>query len=297
MPNCAYDIIKIFGLSALAFFIALAWTPLLTYFLYKYKFWKKDALRKVPHMGGLIIWGTVLIISLLFIKNISWLPLLALVLGSLVGLIDDFLSVKTRYGLRFIWRAIAVLIIGLFIGWLFYQYLGWPFFYIAFVPIVMLGLFGGAPIDGLDGLAGGVLAPMFGAFAAIAFAQGQINLAIFSSIVVGALLGFLYFNIPPARFFMGETGMIGLLVCLSVLAFLTNSVLILPIITLPLGITSSSILLQIFWVQVFKKKLFYASPLHAHFEKMGWPHYKITMRYWIFATVFAIIGGVIVLII
>jgi len=297
MPNCIYDIIKIFGLSALAFFFALGLTPIITHFLYKYRFWKKDALRKVPHMGGLIIWVTILIISLSFIKGISWLPLVALILGSLVGLIDDFLSVSTRYGLRFIWRAIAVLVIGLFIGWLFYQYLNWPFFYIAFVPIVMLGLFGGAPIDGLDGLAGGVLAPMFGAFAAIAFAQGQTNLAIFSSTVAGALLGFLYFNIPPARFFMGETGMIGLLVCLPVLAFLTNSILILPIITLPLGITSGSILLQIFWVQVFKKKLFHASPLHAHFEQMGWPHYKITMRYWIFATVFAILGGVIKLII
>lgn len=290
-----YDIIRIFGLSAIAFFLALIWTPLLTHFLYKYKFWKRDSSRKVPHMAGLLIWLTVLLLTLLFARN-AWLPLLILILGSLVGLIDDFLSVKTQRGLRFIWRAMLVLSIGLFAGWLFYYYLSWPFFYIALVPIIMLGVFGGAPIDGLDGLAGGVLAPMFGAYAAIAFAQGQIDLAVFSAMIAGALLAFLYFNIPPARFFMGETGMIGLLVSLSTLAFLTKSLLVLPIITLPLAITSASILLQIFWFQVFRKKLFYASPLHAHFEAMGWPHYKITMRYWIFATIFAIIGAVMALI-
>ncbi|MFH1392422.1 MAG: hypothetical protein ABIG90_01940 [bacterium] len=296
MLECTYNFIKIFGLGAVAFFTAVCLTPVLAHFLYKYKFWKKEAERKVPHMGGLLIWLTVLILSLLFAKD-AWLPLIILVLGSLVGMLDDFLSVKAKHGLRFIWRAIAVLVIGLLVGWLFYAYLGWQFFYIALAPIVLLGLFGGAPIDGLDGLAGGVIAPMFGAMSAIAFAQGQIDLAVFSAIVAGALLGFLYFNIPPARFFMGETGMIGLLVCLGALAFLTNSVFVLPIITLPLGITAGSIFLQIFWFQVFKKKLFYASPLHAHFLKMGWPAYKITMRYWIFATIFAIIGGIVALII
>lgn len=293
MPDVAYDIIKIFGLGALAFFAAIAWTPILTHFLYKYKLAKKG--EKTPRLGGLLIWITVLILALFFTKD-AWLPLLILVLGALIGLIDDILSIKA-HGLRFIWRAIAVLIIGLFAGWLFYSFLDWPFFYIAFVPIVMIGIFGGAPIDGLDGLAGGVLAPMFGAYAAIAFAQGQMGLAVFSSLIAGALLAFLYFNIPPARFFMGETGMIGLLVCLPVLAFLTNSIWVLPIITLPLGITSGSILLQITWFQIFKKKLFHKSPLHAHFQAMGWPHYKITMRYWIFSTIFAIIGGVIALII
>jgi len=283
------EVIKIFGFSALAFFCALTWTPALTYFMYKYKLAKKG--EKTPRLGGLLIWVTVLVLSLIFIK-VNYLVLLVLVLGSLIGLLDDFLSIK-GHGLRFIWRAIFVLLIGMLAGWL----LNSGILYIALIPLVMLIIFGGAPIDGLDGLAAGVLAPMFGAITAIAFAQGQIDLAVFSGMIAGALLAFLYFNIPPARFYLGETGMIGLLVCLCILFFLTNSVLVLPIIALPLVLTAGSILLQIFSFKVFKKRIFHKTPLHHHFEAMGWPHYKITMRYWIFAFVFAIIGTVVALII
>ena len=127
----------------------------------------------------------------------------------------------------------------------------WPVFYIAAAPLVMLIIFGGAPIDGLDGLAGGVMAVVFSAYAAICFAQGQFDLAIFCGLIVGSLLAFLYFNIPPARFYLGETGMLGLLTCLVVIAFLTNTVWVLPIIAFPLIATAVSNLLQIFSFQVF----------------------------------------------
>lgn len=297
MTPLIYNVIKVFSLTGLAFFFALTWTPLLTHFLYKFKAWKKTEDRHVPRMGGLLVWLTVVVLSLIFVPMI-WIPLIVLVLGSLIGLVDDFLSISSQgKGLSFFWRALAILIIGLFTGWLFYNFLNWPLFYIAFVPLVMLIIFGGAPIDGLDGLAGGVMIPMFSAYAVIAFEQGQIDLAVFSGLIAGALSAFLYFNIPPARFFLGETGMIGLLTTLVVLAFLTNSILVLPIIAFPLIVTAATILLQIFWFQVFKRKLFYCSPLHSHLKEMGWPHYKITMRYWIFSTFFAIIGMVIALLI
>lgn len=296
MNNYFYDIIKIFSLSALAFLVGLGFTPILTHFLYKYKAWKKGEKRKVPGMGGIIIWFTVLILALIFTKN-NWIIILVLISGSLLGLIDDLLKIAKSKGLRFIWRAVGILIIGFFAGWFLTNYSGFEFYYIALIPAVMLVMFGSAPIDGLDGIAAGVLAPMFGAFAAIAFVQGQTNTAIFAGLIAGALLAFLYFNIPPARFFMGETGMIGLLCVLPIFAVLTNSLLILPIIALPLLVTAGSSLLQIFSFQVFKKRIFHATPLHHHFEKMGWPHYKITMRYWIFALVFAILGMIIALII
>lgn len=296
MPNCTYDIIKIFSLSALAFFTALGLTPILTHFLYKYKAWKKGEKRKVPGMGGIIIWFTVLILALFLTKN-TWIVILVLGLGALLGLVDDLLKIVRAKGLRFIWRAIGVLIIGLFTGWILVNYLNFEFYYISLVPAVMLIIFSSAPIDGLDGLSAGVLAPMFGAFGAIAFSQGQIDLAIFAGLIAGALLAFLYFNIPPARFFMGETGMLALLCVLPIFAVLTNSLLVLPIIALPLLITSGSSLLQIFSFQIFKKRVFKATPLHHHFEQIGWPHYKITMRYWIFAFVFAILGMVIGLVV
>jgi len=136
---------------------------------------------------------------------------------------------------------------------------------------------------------------IFSVYTAIAFAQGRMDLAIFCGLIVGSLLAFLYFNIPPARFYLGETGMLGLLTTLTVVAFLTHTVLILPIIALPLIVTAVSNLLQIFSFQIFKRRIFKITPLHHHFQAIGWPHYKVTMRYWIFSAAFAIIGLVVAL--
>ena len=115
---------------------------------------------------------------------------------------------------------------------------------IPFFIIVALATFSGGVIDGIDGLSGGVLASIFAAYSVIAFANNQIDLAAFSGVITGAILAFLWFNIPPARFYMGETGIMGLTITLATLAFLTDSVLILPIIALPLVITSVSVILQ-----------------------------------------------------
>ena len=255
----ANQIINILGFTALAFFMGLLATPILTHFLYKHKAWRKDReeKRKVPRLGGILIWFSVLLIFLLFNFKF-WLGLLVLLLGALAGLADDLLCIRPWEkenlrirGLRFFWRAVIIFLIGILTGYLLFSYYDFPFFYLALSPLVMIIIFGGAPLDGLDGLFAGSVAPMFSAFAIIALAQGQREIAIFSAIILGALLAFLYFNIPPARFFMGETGVIALLAVLPVLSFLTNSLLYLPIIAAPLIATALSIFPQIFFFPLF----------------------------------------------
>ena len=174
-------------------------------------------------------------------------------------------------------------------------YLG--FLIIPFFILVAFATFSGGVIDGIDGLSGGVLASIFGAYAAIAYANNQIDLAAFSGVITGAILAFLWFNIPPARFYMGETGIMGLTITLSTLAFLTDSVFILPIVAMPLVVTSLSVILQIA-SKKFRggKRLFKLAPIHHHFEAIGWSSYKVTMRFWVFSIIFAIIGVILAII-
>ena len=287
-----------------------------------------------PRVGGIIIWvsvflsvGIFYIASIIFptsatikmnflSRNQTVIPFFTLIAGSLLGLWDDLVQI---YGSGKIahddkswvrWKIILVSLISLSIGtWFFYK-LGIVSIHIPFdrelflgaliIPlfiIVSLATFSGGVIDGIDGLSGGVLAAIFAAYSVIAFTNNQIDLAAFSATVTGAILAFLWFNIPPARFYMGETGMMGLTITLATLAFLTDSVLILPIIALPLVVTSASDILQVA-SKKFRggKKIFKIAPLHHHFEAMGWPSYKVTMRYWILSVVFAILGVILVVI-
>ena len=150
--------------------------------------------------------------------------------------------------------------------------------------------------DGLDGLAGGTLAASFAAIMGIALVQGQVGIAAFSGTIIGALLAFLWFNIFPARFFMGDTGAFALGATLAVLAFLTNSILILPVIAFVFCVEALSSLVQWFSKRFFSKKVFLIAPLHHHFEALGWPETKVTMRLWVIASVMATIGMIIALI-
>jgi len=143
---------------------------------------------------------------------------------------------------------------------------------------------------------------VFGAYGAIAFFQDQINLAAFCAAIVGATLAFLWFNIPPARFYMSETGSMALTLCLAVVAFMTDALgdgeglIVLPLVALPLVVTSLSVILQLIWRRLFGQKLFLISPLHHHFEALGWPAYKVTMRYWVIGVVSAILGVIVALV-
>ncbi len=145
-------------------------------------------------------------------------------------------------------------------------------------------------IDGIDGLAGGVFSIMFAAFAIIAYSRMQYNLASFCAVLAGTILAFLWFNIPPARFYMGETGTIGLTATLAVVAFLTDSVIVLPIIAGLLVLEVGSILLQLFSKKFFRKKILLCAPIHHHLEAKGWLPEKITMRFWIIGMILGIIG-------
>ncbi len=289
-----------------------------------------------PRVGGVIIWLSVLIcISLIWIiskivpsdlsakldffsKNQTLVPLAALLLGSWIGLADDLIQVKGGIGnkssdvLGNRWVKIAmVVIIGIAVGSWFYFKLGVsgisiPFvhslfnlkvFFIPFFILVLLGVFSTSVIDGLDGLAGGVLSIVFAAYAVIGAVQHQIDIAALSGVISGAILAFLWFNIPPARFYMGETGMLGLTLVLTVIAFLTNTVLLLPIIALPLTATTASVILQVTsYKYCGKRRVFKIAPLHHHFRAMGWSKEKVVMRYWVVSIMSAIIGVVLVII-
>ncbi len=278
-----------------------------------------------PTMGGILIWGTTLFLILTFAvlskviggvfegfnflsRSETLLPLGALVASALVGLVDDLFDIwrmgKNGGGLRMRHRFLIYGLIALVGAWWFYFKLDWTVLHLPFVgnfdigwwyfPFFILVIISTAHAvnltDGLDGLAGGTLLAAFGAFGAIAFAQGKINLAAFCGVIIGALLAFLWFNINPARFFMGDTGSTSLGVTLGVIAMLTDSSLLLPVIGFVFVMETMSVLIQTFYKKILKRKLFLSSPLHHHFEAIGWPEAKIVMRFWVIAGVTAIIG-------
>ncbi|MBI4114257.1 MAG: hypothetical protein HY445_00250 [Candidatus Niyogibacteria bacterium] len=347
------NVLKVFGLSTLAFFIGIIFAPILSHYLYKYKMWRKevrqfapdgartpifaelhkDRERAVPRAGGLLIWGIVLFVSALFFvlaylfpfsdildklnfvsRSQTWLPLFTLVAASLVGLADDVFQAygKGKYiagGMRFTRRLMLIGCIAAVGAYWFYFKLdvssifipffgdvGIGFLFPLFFVFVMIATFSGGVIDGLDGLAAGTIVASFAAFGGIAYFQSQIDIAAFIGVLIGAILAFLWFNIPPARFYLGETGMMGLSTTLTVIAFLTNAALVIPIIALPLTVAALSSFLQLFWKKFFGRKLFLVAPIHHYFEAKGWPAYQVTMRFWIIGVVFAILGMVIVLI-
>lgn len=336
-----------------SFVLGILLTPLLTHYLYKHEVWKKKAGKTaldgkqaenfnrlhqareshVPRMGGIVIWGSVLVTALLFWtlgavidgpltkldfvnRGQTWLPLFALVMGAFVGFLNDLLDVTTpdARGISLSYRLLAVVLISGFIGWWFFTKLGVagvgiPFagtltlgwLFIPFFILVALVIYASGVIDGIDGLSGGIFAIIFMAYAAIAFAQNQVALAAFCAVVSGGCFAFLWFNIPPARFWMTETGSMALTLTLTVVAFTADTlgegvgIAVLPIIALPLFATVASNVLQVFWKKVFKKKLFHIAPLHHHFEAIGWPSYKVTMRYWVITIIAGIFGVAIAL--
>lgn len=279
-----------------------------------------------PTMGGVLVWFTTLALALIFwyldrvldIEFSHWLnfltrkqtllPLGALAAAAILGMLDDYLGVRgigpKGGGLRMrhhILLYLLVAIVGAY--WFFYKLefdilhipgfgdfsIGWWYIPL-FILVVIATSFSVNITDGLDGLAGGVLAISFFSYGLIAFLQGRFELASLAAVISGSLLAFLWFNIYPARFFMGDTGAISLGTVLAIMAFLTNSVAVLPLIGFVLVIESGSVVLQILSRKFFGKKLFLSTPLHHHFEAKGWPETKVTMRFWLISAVFALIG-------
>lgn len=292
----------------------------------------KDRETAVPRLGGVLIWVTTLGLAAFvwtmaswldgsfwskasFVsRNQTWLPLATLFAASLVGLADDLAQVFRRGtnvagGIKFTHRLAVIFIIAVVGAWWFYFKLDWRTIYVPgwgdldiglwyiplFVSVVIL-LFSSSIVDGLDGLAGGVFGAAFAAYGGIAFFRGQIDVAAFCGVVLGTILAFLWFNIPPARFYMGESGIFGLTTSLAVVAFLTDSAIVLPIIGVVLMAEVASDVIQFASKRIRGKKVFLIAPIHHHFEALGWPAYKVTMRFWIISVVAAILGMAIALI-
>ncbi len=285
-----------------------------------------------PTMGGILIWFTVLALALLFnylaplfaadtflarldflSRSEVLLPLGALVASALVGFVDDYFNIRgigpKGGGLRMRHRLLIYTAIAVVGAWWFHVKLDWDLLHVPFMGDFNIGLwyvpffilvivstaFSVNEADGLDGLAGGALLTSFGAFAVIAFAQGRYDLAVFCGVILGALLAFLWFNIHPAKFFMGDTGAMSLGVTLGIVAMLTNAALFLPIIGFVFVLESLSVIVQIFTRVVFKRKFFKSAPIHHHFEAIGWPEPQIVMRFWVISMVCAAVGVSLVL--
>jgi phospho-N-acetylmuramoyl-pentapeptide-transferase len=284
-----------------------------------------------PTMGGILIWGTTLFLIIclaIFSKFFggiftrlnflsraeTLLPLGALIASAIVGLADDLVDIwrmgKDGGGLRMRHRFMIYGLIALVGAWWFYFKLEWTTLYIPFlgyadigwwyIPFFIFVIIATAHsvnlTDGLDGLAGGTLLVAFGAYGAIAVAQGRYDLATFCGVIIGALLAFLWFNINPARFFMGDTGSMSLGVTLGIIAMLTNAALFLPIIGFIFVVETLSVLIQMVSKKFLGRKFFISSPLHHHLEASGWSEPKIVMRFWVVAGVTAIMGLIMFLI-
>lgn len=341
-----FFIVKILLLSALAFIFAMACTPTLTNFLYKYKLGKQIRNNGAtpifsqlhahkagtPTMGGILIWGTVLVFMVFFSfladvfpgeifkylnffsRSETLLPLGVLVASAIIGLIDDWLDVSGHGvfgggGLKLKHRLLIYTLIALAAAAWFYFKLDWTVFHVpfwgnfeiswwyipVFVFVIVATSFSVNETDGLDGLAGGTLMIAFAAYGIIAFVLGRYELAAFCGVIFGALLAFLWFNIPPARFYMGDTGAMSLGVTLGVIAMLTNSALLLPLIGFIFLVESVSVIIQVLSKKIRHKKVFLSAPIHHHFQALGWPEAKIVMRFWVVSALGAVLALIIFL--
>ncbi len=286
-----------------------------------------------PTMGGILIWGTVLFFAVFLsflskilpwdiLKNLNFLtrsetllPLGALVASAIIGLFDDWLDVRGKGsfgggGLKMKHRLIIYTIIALIGALWFYFKLDWTVFHVpflgnleiawwyipVFVFIVVATAFSVNETDGLDGLAGGTLLVAFGAYAIMAFVMGRYELATFCGVIMGALLAFLWYNIPPARFYMGDTGSMSLGVTLAIIALLTNNALLLPLIGFIFMAESVSVIIQLSSKKLrHGKKVFLSAPIHHHFQAIGWSESKIVMRFWVVSGTMAVLGLIIFL--
>lgn len=330
LTNLTHEMIGTFLLSVGAFLLAMALTPIYTDMAYRYKFWKKQRTtsttgekllvfaklhaekhkRNIPTMAGII--GVVAITLITLLYNLdraqTWLPLAALIGGGAVGLLDDIINIRGDgsgvAGLRSSLKFLMVTALALALGWFFFVKLGYNSVHIPFlgdwtlgwliVPLFVLAVVATSNAvnisDGLDGLAGGLLATSFGAFGVISLLQGHFLLSGFCFTVVGALLSYLWFNIYPARFFMGDVGSFAFGTSLGVVAMLTNTLFLLPIIGVIFVIEAGSSSIQILSKKLFHRKVFISAPIHHHLEATGWPETKITMRFWVIGAIAAFTG-------
>jgi phospho-N-acetylmuramoyl-pentapeptide-transferase len=331
----SHDLIRILALGFAGFVLAMLITPLYTTIAYRHEWWKRQRTdawsggkakvyaklhaekhkRHIPTMAGLIFVLSIAIVTL--VANLSrgqtWLPLAGLLGAAAIGLVDDFMNIRSIGGvagmsarLKF---SLYSLVVGLG-GWWFYAKLGVNSFYVPWlhelhIGVFMIALFWLVVIataisvnfsDGLDGLAGGLLTTSFMTYAIIAVVEHKIALAGFCLTVVGALLSYTWFNIYPARFFMGDVGAFALGTALGIIAVMTDTIYVLPIIGAVYVMETGSVIINRTSRKLRGgKKVFLSSPIHHHFEAIGWPETKVTMRFWILGQIAAVVGLIVFL--
>jgi phospho-N-acetylmuramoyl-pentapeptide-transferase len=324
------SMLNILWLAVAGFVLSMAITPLYTTAAYKWQWWKKQRTdawsggtatvynklhaakhkRHIPNMAGLIFIASISIVTLVFNENRgqTWLPLAGLLGAGLIGLIDDVMNIRGSSkiaGMTAKLKFALYSIVALGTGWWFYEKLGVNSVYIPGLEEVSIGigiiaLFWFVVVatansvnitDGLDGLAGGLLVISFLAYAVIAAFEQKFALAGFCLTIVGALLSYTWFNVYPARFFMGDVGAFALGTALGIVAMQTNTIYILPIIGAVYVMETGSVLINRTSRKLRGgKKVFLSSPIHHHFEAIGWPETKVTMRFWIMGGIAALLG-------
>jgi phospho-N-acetylmuramoyl-pentapeptide-transferase len=320
----------VFSLSFLAFVVAMLLTPIYTYFAYRYRFWKQPRTqattgeatpvftklhaakhkRNIPTMAGMIMVLAAAFVTVLFNldRQQTWMPLAALIGGGAVGLIDDVINIRGSggglKGLRAPIKFAMITLIAAIGAWFFYYKLGYSTLHVPFagdfnigwwlIPLFVLVVVStGNAVnisDGLDGLAGGLLSTAYGVFGVIALLQGNYGLAGFCFTIVGVLLSYVWFNIFPARFFMGDVGSFALGTALGVVAMLTDTLFLLPIIGFVFVAEAGSSLIQILSKKILHRKILLSAPVHHHLEAVGWPEVKVTMRFWVIGQVSGALG-------
>lgn len=335
-----FEGVRILIIFAISFVVALLLTPFVYHWLIKFNLRKRnirdaasapifrqfhEKKANTPTMGGVIIWLTVIGLAVVFLlakylfdgfagyfnfvnRSETYLPLAALLLTAIVGLIDDVFGILGKGphggGLTVKHKLLLYTLIALVGSWWFYFKLSFNVLYIPFLGYLPLGFwyipffifvlvataFSANETDGLDGLAGGVLFFAFGAMAVVSFVLGRYDLSAMNAAILGALLAFLWFNIYPARFFMGDTGSMSLGITLGIMAMLTNTAVLMPFFGLIMVFESVTVIIQTISKKFRHKKVFLSTPIHHHFEALGWPESQITMRFWIISAVAVVFG-------
>jgi len=330
-----HNLTRILSLGFFGFALSMLITPVYTNLAYKNEWWKRQRTdawsggkatvyaklhaakhkRNIPTMAGLIFVLAITLVTLLgnLSRGQTWLPLAGLLAAAAIGLVDDAMNIRSSGGVagmrartKFALYSLVV-IIG---GWWFYAKLGVHSIYLPIIHEWHIGLFVIALFwlvviataisvnfsDGLDGLAGGLLTSSFTAYAVIAAVEHKFALSGFCLTVVGSLLSYTWFNIYPARFFMGDTGSFALGTALGIIALQTDTIYVLPIIGAVYVVETGSVIINRTSRKLRNgKKVFLSSPIHHHFEAIGWPETKVTMRFWILGQVASVLGLIIFL--
>jgi phospho-N-acetylmuramoyl-pentapeptide-transferase len=264
-----------------------------------------------PTMGGLLVVAVVIAIYLLLRGSpdaATFAPLAALASVGALGAFDDYLNARTGEGIRARQKLIWLTVVAIVAAWqiqdtyditaIAVPFVGAvsidPWVYVAFAAFAIVAAANGVNItDGLDGLSGGTVAIAFVAYMLIALLNtpAQPNLALLCALIIGALLGFLWFNVHPAQIFIGDSGALALGATLAVTALITGQVLVLPLIGIIFVVETLSVIFQIGYFKLTSgQRLFRMSPIHHHFELGGWDEEKITIRFWIIGVLAALLG-------